>query len=147
MLNNCCQISPLIFILNILFGFYYGYILYALLFLSLIITSLLHHTYYTEFTTIIDKISILYVILYGSMLFYQKINIINTITIDSTHYSSLSRLLSIIIVFTFLSIFYLYHYGYYNKKYCFDTSIDTAYKYHSMVHYISCFSHLLIIVL
>ena len=146
MLNNCCQISPLIFIINILLGFYYGYILYALLFLSLIITSLLHHTYYTEFTTIIDKISILYVILYGSMLFHQKIYLI-----DTTNYSFSSRivsiLLSIVIVLTFVSIFYLYHYGYYNKKYCFDSSIDTAYTYHSLIHYISCFSHLLIMVL
>ena len=154
MIHNCCQISPLIFILNIVLGFYYGYILYALLFLSLIITSLLHHTYYTEFTTIIDKISILYVILYGSMLFYQKLYFIDT-THDS--YSSrivsriLSRILSIIlsimIVVTFLSIVYLYHYGYYNKIYCFDTSIDTAYKYHSLIHYISCFSHTLIMIL
>ena len=144
MINNCCQISPLIFIINILFGFYYGYILYGLLFLSLIITSIIHHTYYTEFTTIIDKISILYVILYGSMLFYQKI-----FFIDYINYSFLSRynLLSIVIVLTFLSIFYLYHYGYYNKKYCFDTSIDTAYKYHSLIHYISCFSHTLIMLL
>jgi len=149
MVNNCCQISPLIFILNILFGFYYGYILYALLFLSLIVTSIIHHTYYTEFTTIIDKISIVYVILYGSMLFYQKINSINII--DTTNYSFSSRivsiLLSIVIVLTFLSIFYLYYYGYYNKKYCFDTSIDTAYTYHSLIHYISCFSHVLIMIL
>lgn len=146
MLHNCCQISPFIFIINIVLGFYYGYILYALLFLSLIITSLLHHTYYTDFTTIIDKISILYVILYGSMLFYQKIYFI-----DTTHYNFSSRIiyviLSIMIVITFLSIFYLYHYGYYNKIYCFDTSIDSAYTYHSLVHYISCFSHLLIMVL
>ena len=152
MLHNCCQISPLIFILNIVLGFYYGYILYALLFLCLIITSLLHHTYYTDFTTIIDKISILYVILYGSMLFYQKLYFIDT-THDSYSYSSrivsriVSIILSIMIVVTFLSIFYLYHYGYYNKVYCFDTSIDRAYTYHSLIHYISCFSHLLIMVL
>lgn len=149
MIHNCCQISPLIFIINILFGFYSGYILYGLLFLCLIITSIIHHTYYTEFTTIIDKVSIVYVILYGSMLFYQKINSINSI--DYTNYSFSSRIvsiiISIIIILTFLSIFYLYHYGYYNNKYCFDTSIDTAYKYHSLIHYISCFSHTLIMVL
>ena len=145
MINNCCQISPLIFIINILLGFYYGYILYALLFLSLIITSLLHHTYYTEFTTIIDKISILYVILYGSMLFYQKIYLIH-----NTNYVSVSRssLLSIvIIIITFISVFYLYHYGYYNKKYCFDINMDTAYTYHSLIHYISCVSHVLIMII
>mgnify|MGYP000851894107 FL=1 len=144
MLNNCCQISPLVFIINILFAFYYDYILYGFLFLSLIITSIIHHTYYTEFTSIIDKISILYVILYGSMLFTQK-----NYLIDITNYISLSRtiLLSIIIILTFLSIFYLYHYGYYNNKYCFDTSIDIAYKYHSLIHYISCLSHTLIIIL
>ena len=112
MLNNCCQISPLIFIINIIVGFYFDYILYGLLFLSLLITSVIHHTYYTEFTYIIDKISILYVILYGSMLFYQK-----NYSIDNTNYNYVSRLLSIIIIVTFLSIFYLYHYGYYNKIY------------------------------
>lgn len=144
MINNSCQISPLIFIINILFGFYYDYILYGLLFLCLLVTSIIHHTYYTDFTNIIDKISILYVILYGSMLFYQK-----NFFIKYTNYISHSRyiLLSILIVLTFLSIFYLYHYGYYNNKYCFDTSIDTAYKYHSLIHYISCFSHTLIMIL
>ncbi len=76
MINNSCQLSPLIFIINIILGLYYNYILYALLFISLIITSVIHHTYYTEFTNIIDKISILYIILYGSMLFYQKIYIL-----------------------------------------------------------------------
>ena len=150
MIHNCCQISPLIFIINILFGFYSGYILYGLLFLCLIITSIIHHTYYTEFTTIIDKVSIVYVILYGSMLFYQKINSINSInSIDSTNYISLSRtiVLSIAIVFSFLSVVYLYYYGYYSKKYCFDENNDTCYKYHSLIHYISCFSHVLIMVL
>ena len=141
MIYNCCQISPLIFILNILLGFYYGYILYALLFLSLIITSLLHHTFYTEFTTIIDKISIVYVILYGSMLFYQKLYFIDT------NYIFISRIVSILIVVTFLSVFYLYYYGYYSKKYCFDENTNTCYKYHSIIHYISCFSHVLIMVL
>jgi hypothetical protein len=153
MIHNCCQISPLIFIINILFGFYSGYILYGLLFLCLIITSIIHHTYYTEFTTIIDKVSIVYVILYGSMLFYQKINSINSIDSTNCSFSSkivsriVSIIISIIIILTFLSIFYLYHYGYYNSKYCFDTSIDTAYKYHSLIHYISCFSHVFIMVL
>lgn len=144
MINNCCQISPLIFIINILLGFYCGYSLYALLFLSLLITSLLFHTYNTEFTYIIDKIAIVYVILYGSMLFYQKIYFIDTI-----NYISIDRtiVLSIAIVFSFLSVVYLYYYGYYSKKYCFDENNDTCYKYHSLIHYISCFSHVLIMVL
>ena len=144
MIHNCCQISPLVFIINIILGFYNHYILYGLLFLCLLVTSILHHTYYTEFTTIIDKISILYVILYGTMLFYQKMYYTDAIRSISI---SRSSLLSIIIVITFISVFYLYHYGYYNKLYCFDESNDTAYKYHSLIHYISCLSHSLIMIL
>ena len=142
MIYNCCQISPLVFIINILLGFYQGYILYGLLFLSLIITSLLHHTYYAEFTYIIDKVAILYVILYGYMLFKQKIYLI-----DTTNYSFITIILSIVIVFTFVSVFYLYYYGYYSKKYCFDENTDTCHKYHSIIHYISCFSHVLVMIL
>ena len=139
MINNSCQITPLIFIINIILGFYYNYILYALLFISLIITSVIHHTYYTEFTNIIDKISILYIILYGSMLFYQKIYILEN--------NLKNKILYLIIILTFLSVFYLYHYGYFKNIYCFNEDIYIAYKYHSLIHFISSFSHTLIMLL
>ena len=138
-INNCCQISPFIFIINILLGFYCNYILYGILFFCLLLTSVFYHTYYTDFTYIIDKVSILYVILYGSILFYQKINIIN--------YNFIFMIMTLLIILTFLSVFYLYYYGYFMKYYCFHDDISIAYKYHSLIHYITSFSHTLIMLL
>jgi hypothetical protein len=138
-INNSCQCSPLIFIINIFIGIYCDYFLYSLLFFCLIITSLIYHTYYTEFAYIIDKVSILYVVLYGILLFYQKIYCINT--------TILNLLSIIIIVSTFLSVFYLYYYGHYSKEYCFNENIDIAYHYQSMIHYITFVSHSLIMLL
>ena len=138
-IQNCCQISPFIFIINILFGFYCNYILYGMLFLCLLITSVFYHTYYIDFTYIIDKVSILYVTLYGGMLFYQKIIDMN--------YTFISILMMILVILTFLSVFYLYYYGYMIDYYCFHKDIIIAYKYHSYIHYISSFSHTLIMLL
>ena len=138
-IQNCCQISPFIFIINILFGFYCNYILYGMLFLCLLITSVFYHTYYIDFTYIIDKVSILYVTLYGGMLFYQKIIDMN--------YTFISILMMILVILTFLSVFYLYYYGYMIDYYCFHKDITIAYKYHSYIHYISSFSHTLIMLL
>jgi hypothetical protein len=139
MINNSCQISPFIFIINILLGFYFGYFLYSLLFIFLLITSVIYHTYYTEFTYIIDKVSILYVVLYGSLLFYQKIYCID-INISNLLYMFM-------IVSTFLSVFYLYYYGYYIKEYCFNENIYISYQYQSYIHYITFLSHSLIMLL
>ena len=138
-LNNSCQLSPLIFIINILIGIYCNYFLYSLLFFFLIITSLTYHTYNTEFTYIIDKVSILYVVLYGMFLFYQKIYYINI---------NITNLLYIfMIVSTFLSVFYLYYYGHYIKEYCFNNDINISYQYQSMIHHITLLSHGLIMLL
>ncbi len=138
-INNSCQLSPLIFLINIFIGIYSNYFLYSLLFFFLIITSLIYHTYNTDFTYIIDKVSILYVVLYGSLLFFQKIYCIDTTIIN---------LLSIIIIVsTFLSVFYLYYYGYYIKEYCFNDDINISYQYQSMIHYITFVSHSLIMLL
>ena len=138
-IHNCCQISPFIFIINILLGFYCNYILYSLLFVCLLLTSLWYHTYNTDFTYITDKVSILYIVLYGIMLFNQKIKIIK--------YNFISIIMAILIIVTFLSVFYLYYYGYIVKHYCFHTDINIAYKYQSWIHYISSFSHFLIMLL
>lgn len=146
-INNICQISPLVFLINIILGFYCNYILYSILFICLFITSIIYHTYYTDFTYIIDKVSILYVVLYGTMLFYQKIN-------DTNKYTNLNFIsrfiyifMSIMIVFTFISVIYLYYYGYCYNIYCFNDNIDIAYMYHSLMHFISCVSHVLIMTL
>ena len=153
-INNICQISPIVFLINIILGFYCNYILYSILFICLFITSIFYHTYNTDFTYIIDKVSILYVILYGTMLFFQKINDTNTNihTITNTNnVTFISRfiyiLMSIMIVLTFISVIYLYYYGYCYNIYCFNQNIDIAYWYQSLIHFISCFSHILIMIL
>jgi len=139
LINNSCQLSPFIFIINIFIGIYCKYFLYSLLFFCLIITSLIYHTYYTEFSNIIDKILILYVVLYGILLFYQKIYCINI--------NIINLLYIFIIVSTFLSVFYLYYYGYYINEYCFNKDITISYQYQSMIHYITFVSHSLIMLL
>jgi hypothetical protein len=136
MINNCCQLSPLLFIINIILGFYYEYFLYGLLFFCLMITSFIYHTYYTVFSNIIDKVSILYVVLYGCMLFNQKLHFVD---------KNIKNIIMLtLIVLTFLSTFYLYYYGYYTKNYCFNENIVIANLYQSLIHLISCFSHSLI---
>ena len=139
MISNSCQISSLLFIINIICGFYNEYILYSILFICLTITSLFYHTYYTPFTYIIDKVSILYVVLYGAMLFFQKIILIDI--------NFINTIICIIIVSTFISVNFIYYYGYYNKQYCFNDNIEVSYKYHSLIHIMSCLSHSLIMLL
>ena len=53
--TNCCQVSSFVFIINIVIGIYYKYYLYSLLFIILLITSLIHHSNYTDFTYVLDK--------------------------------------------------------------------------------------------
>ena len=142
MISNSCQLSSLIFIINIILGFYNQYILYAILFICLTITSLFYHTYYTQFTYIIDKVSILYVVLYGALLFFQKVYLISIKNINF-----INIIMSIIIVLTFIYVNFIYYYGYYNNQYCFNDNINISYKYHSLIHYISSFSHALIMLL
>ena len=71
-ITNCCQLSSFVFIINIVIGIYYNYYLYSFLFLLLLITSLIHHSNYTDFTYVIDKTLCAYVVIYGTLLFFQK---------------------------------------------------------------------------
>ena len=149
-IKNCCQISSLIFIINIIIGVYCNYYLYSLLFVILLITSLIHHSNYTDFTYITDKISCLYIVLYGILLFYQKVNdnFNITKTIEQNYLLfSCKNIVFISILISFIIVLYLYYYGYYNKQYIFDTDINSAFQYHSIIHYISCFAHSLIMLI
>ena len=71
--TNCCQVSSLVFIINILIGIYYKYYLYSLLFFILLITSLIHHSNYTDFTYVLDKIFMfIYSIIWNIIILSKK---------------------------------------------------------------------------
>ena len=156
--TNCCQLSSFIFIINIILGIYCNYYLYSFLFFILLITSLIHHSNYTDFTYILDKTLCFYIVLYGTLLFYQKgrehfqsieinnnTHIYNNIVINFLFNCKTILFLSIIILF--LTVIYLYYYGYYYKKYVFDSDITTSFKSHSFIHYISAIAHSLIMLI
>jgi len=156
--TNCCQLSSFIFIINIILGIYCNYYLYSFLFFILLITSLIHHSNYTDFTYILDKTLCFYIVLYGTLLFYQKgIEHFQSIEINNnTHtYNNIvinflfnfKTILFVSIIILFLTVIYLYYYGYYYKKYVFDSDITTSFKSHSFIHYISAFAHSLIMLI
>ena len=149
--TNSCQVSSFVFIINIIIGIYYKYYLYSLLFIILLITSLIHHSNYTDFTYVLDKTLCLYIVLYGTLLFFQKskehFTIINYNTINTKFLFYFKSILFISIIISFLLVLYLYYYGYYYKKYVFDNNIVNSFRCHSFIHYLSCVAHIIIMIL
>jgi len=127
-MNNCCFYSSLIFINNIILAYKYKYYIYSILFTFLVITSLIYHSYSNIYTNILDKISIILVVLYGAYQFYNKCKLNNN-----------KLLYKILVIITFLSTIYFYFYGYTCNKYCFD--ITKGNLYHSLLHIISSIGH------
>ena len=152
--TNCCQLSSFIFIINIILGIYCNYYLYSFLFFILLITSLIHHSNYTDFTYILDKTLCFYIVLYGTLLFYQKgrehfilKNNNNNNTLTTKILFNCKIILFLIVVISFLTVIYLYYYGYYNKKYVFNKDLTIGRWWHSFIHYISAFAHSLIMLI
>jgi hypothetical protein len=127
-------LSSLFFITNMITAFFNQYYLYSFLFFILTITSFLVHYNNNIYTNIIDKIAILSIILYGSYVLYNKININKWI-----NYS--------IIIITFMVCIYLYIYGFIVNDYCFNNEKNIAENYHFIMHIISSIGHHLIIFL
>jgi len=139
MIEECsiCVYSSLIFLTNIFLALYYDHYFYAFLFLCLTITSIVHHSYNTVYTGIIDKISVYAVIFYGGYIFYTKYikdtkDIINIVK-------------PLMIVGTFLSVVFLYGYGYLTDNYSFHPNHSVSQMYHSLLHIISSIGHHFII--
>lgn len=146
---NCCYYSSFVFIINILIGIYCKYYLYSFLFVILLITSLIYHSNYTDFTYVVDKTLCLYIVVYGTLLFFQK-SIDHFTIINNNNNNILFYIKSILftsIVVSFLLVLYLYYYGYYTTQYVFDSDILIALKTHSFIHYISAYAHSLIMLL
>lgn len=139
-LFNTCFYSSFVFLINVLVALYCRYYLYAGLFFTLLITSLLHHSHYNCLTTIIDKIAIYSVVLYGGYLFYTKLA-------NNIAFTRKQGLLSLTIVITFLSTIVFYYYGYLNSCLCFSIDETQSHLFHSFMHCIVTFGHCCIMVL
>jgi hypothetical protein len=146
---SICVYSSLIFLTNIFLALYYNHYFYAFLFLCLTVTSLVHHSYNTDYTSIIDKISVYAVIFYGGYIFYNKyVKDIKDIkeTKDIINTKDIKDIIKpIIIVGTFLSVVFLYGYGYLTDNYSFHPSEPVSQMYHSLLHIISSIGHHFII--
>ena len=125
---NPCFYSSFIFLTNVIVLLFLGYTFYTFLFLCLWLTSILYHSNPSTKNYILDKISILGVVLYGGYLFLTKWDYISTET-------------AFIIIATFLATIFLYTYGYATQKYCFDKKLERGQRFHCGLHLISCIGH------
>jgi hypothetical protein len=132
---NILVFTSCFFLINTIICYYYEYYLYSALFFMLFVSSIIHHTYYTDYTYVFDKISIIMVVFYGGYIFFEKMAKL-PISISS-----------IIVVATFLSTIVLYYFGYISNQFCFDCNNDVAHIYHGLMHLLSCIGHICIVVL
>jgi hypothetical protein len=123
--------SCFIFLTNALTAFRYGDYTYSSLFVLLFITSIVYRISHKHFYTfILDRFLIICVIGYGGYVFYSK---------------NISRIFSSLIIGSFLTIMYLFYYGYKMSIYCYDPNENVSNGYHSLLHLISSIGHHLII--
>ena len=59
-------------------------------------------------------------------------------------WDSISTIIALIIILTFLATIYLYSYGYAKQIYCFDKNQEREMMFHSGLHIISSIGHHLI---
>ncbi len=135
---NYCYYSSFIFIVNVVVFFYKNYYMYALFFLILFLTSISFHSNKNNITYLLDKISILMVVLYGGYTFFGKYSHIETV--EQSIYASL-------VITSFIITIYLYYYGFQCGKYCFSENKNIANLWHSMIHVVSCIGHILIVLI
>jgi hypothetical protein len=123
MKNKECFCTSFLFLVNALVAYYNNYNEYALAFILLVITSLFHHYYYNSITRNFDRIPILIVSYFTIKIFINKNNKINLFQ-------------KLYFLIAFLSILYLYVYGYFNDKYSYDKDHVKACQWHSILHII-----------
>lgn len=144
-IKSICFFSSFLFVLNFIIMIYFQYFIYALLFFNLSLTSLYIHYNIYDFNSIVyclDKVFILFIILYGGYLLFTKCNKL----IKSNRFLLYSNVCIIsIILLTFIIAFFLYGYGYYTNQFCFCPIF--GHFYHFLLHIISNFGHFLIVLL
>ena len=122
--------SSLIFLTNVATTMCREMYVYSFLFLCLTITSVIVHYDTNIYTTIIDKIFVVLVVLYGGYVFYNKIT---------------GHVIDFIIIFSFILVLFLYCYGYMTNDYCYHSDPSIANMYHCLLHMTSSFGHHLIV--
>lgn len=144
-----CAFSSSVFLINSAVA--YLYIrdkIYSVLFLKLFITSIIFHNRNNIYTNILDKVSIIGIIIYGGKQFYEKLHQILYGNDIYPSYIFVGKVyLSSIIIASFLSTLHLYSYGYCYNQYCFYKDKIIANRYHALLHIISCMGHLFIMIL
>jgi cation transport ATPase len=140
---NYCILSSFIFLTNVLAGLYFKQYLYAFLFLLLTLTSIIHHSSKTKLTNLLDKIALYCIIFYGGYKFYEHYT--NTTKTSQFDIKTITKY--VLIVATFLSVVYLYFYGYLTNNYVFHSEYKTSQLYHCLMHIISSLGHHIIIAL
>ena len=135
---SSCFYSSFIFLFNSYLAYSYKYYSYSFLFLMLFITSIIVHLCTNTYTLIIDKISIILVVLYGGFLFTKK-----CITCNHTYKS----IYITIILSTFFLTIYLYYYGYFYNKYCYHHDELIANIYHNFLHLLVFIGHSYIVLM
>jgi len=121
--------SSFLFLTNVLIAYKCSYYTYLKIFMGLFITSIIVHSHHTLLTNLIDKLSIFAVVSYGGYMFISK---------------KPSLIKSLLIVSTFLTVIYLYTYGYFTNSLCFYEDELTGRLYHSFMHFVSSLGHHLI---
>lgn len=135
---NTCFYSSFLFLINTAICWYYGDFIYASLFFALFVTSIIVHSYNNIYTILIDKLSIIGVVLYGGYIFWEKCR----------EPGDIEKLVhGVLIVYTFIVTIFLYYFGYLYKKYCFCENREVANIWHSFLHLVSCIGHGMIICL
>jgi len=133
MMNFYNFISSFIFLTNVFNNYLHKYYLYSALFFLLFITSVIHHYYCMIETNLIDKISILGIVLYGGQLYYKKMSQISNDVSD--------KLLYYIPLLCFWATIFLYLYGDITDSFCFNKNKEIGNKWHSALHFISSIGH------
>lgn len=119
-MNPLLVFSSTFFASNAIINMAMGYPIYAALFFCLTCTSLYHHSHYSEWSCIIDKIALIAVILYGGYIFWKK-----------TQNKVVPPLLCGL----------LYYVGFMTGTMCFSQDSCQATEYHMLMHTVASIGH------
>lgn len=123
--------TSLFFLSNIYYLLDANDIVYLISFIGLLVTSVIYHSTKLKYMNYIDKIAIFNIVFQGGVRLLEN-------------YSK-NILVSMGVILCFLSVIYLYVYGYMYNKYCFDKKYPEF--YHVILHFQSSIGHLFIIFL
>lgn len=153
-----CFYTSILFLIVAFKAIYNNYIPYGLLWFQLSFTSILYHgkmysESYKDYLLSYDRASAYLVVLFGAYLLLHKITCFSDNNNNNKNNKKYKKfnicyfLTIIVIIISFMTTIYLYHYGYQISKYCFDNNKETAHFYHMILHLLSIIGHLLIVLL